>query len=334
MIALYVAQHLIPLSLCAWLVLAPSPTRVGLYIQVTAIILAHVALFLAGLWIVPTPQVRYLFLLMLVLSIWVTWRRHLALANSPAPVQVRKRATLFFSWLLLLVSTVAVGQSAAGRRMPPGPVVDLAFPLAAGDFVIVNGGSTVLINAHADALDQSVPAHRAFHGTAYGVDIVQIGSWLGRADGLLPADPSRYYIFGRPVLAPCAGQVVVAADGRPDMVVPQHDPVSIPGNYVVLRCDDVDVLLAHFRKGSVIVVPGQAVALGQPIAKVGNSGASGEPHLHVHAQRSGSAQSPFSGAPVPITFGGRYLVRNNRVEMRESAIDWSRPPAIRPPNAP
>lgn len=46
---------------------------------------------------------------------------------------------------------------------------------------------------------------------------------------------------------------------------------------------------------------------------VGNSGNTGEPHLHIHAQRPGSAIAPLSGEPVPVRFGGRYLVRNDRV---------------------
>ncbi len=39
----------------------------------------------------------------------------------------------------------------------------------------------------------------------------------------------------------------------------------------------------------------------------------GEPHLHIHAQRPGSTIAPLSGEPVPTRFGGRYLVRNDRV---------------------
>lgn len=332
LIALYVAQLVLPIALCAWLVLAPWPTRLGLTLQVTAICLAHAALFLAGVWIVPTPRVRLLLAALLVLSIWLAWHR--SVVAKPPVLQARSRAPLGFAWLLMLLSAVTIGQSIAGRHMPPGPVVDLGFPLAAGDFVIVNGGSNVLLNAHADALDQTVPTRQRYHGTAYGADVVQIGSWLGRADALLPVDPSRYYIFGRPVLAPCTGVVIVATDGHRDMPVPQHDPGSIPGNHVILRCNDVDVLLAHFRMSSLIVVPGQTVMLGQPIAEVGNSGASGEPHLHIHAQRFGSTEAPFSGTPVPVTFGGRYLVRNNRVEVRELAMDRSGRQAIRQRNAP
>ena len=45
-----------------------------------------------------------------------------------------------------------------------------------------------------------------------------------------------------------------------------------------------------------------------------NSGNTGEPHLHVHAQRPGPAGAPLGGDPLPILFGGRFPVRGDRIE--------------------
>ena len=67
--------------------------------------------------------------------------------------------------------------------------------------------------------------------------------------------------------------------------------------------------------GSVRVHPGDYVTLDTPLGAVGNSGNSGEPHLHVHAQRAGRIWDPFSGDPLPVRFDGRYLVRNDRVSV-------------------
>ncbi|MCU0571003.1 MAG: M23 family metallopeptidase [Oculatellaceae cyanobacterium Prado106] len=55
------------------------------------------------------------------------------------------------------------------------------------------------------------------------------------------------------------------------------------------------------------------VKVGDRIAEVGNSGASDEPHLHIHAQRPGASAAPFSGDPLPIRLNGRYLIRGDRV---------------------
>jgi murein DD-endopeptidase MepM/ murein hydrolase activator NlpD len=52
---------------------------------------------------------------------------------------------------------------------------------------------------------------------------------------------------------------------------------------------------------------------GDVLGRVGNSGNTGEPHLHLHAQRSGSTGAPLSGEPLAVRLGGRYLVRDDRV---------------------
>ena len=51
-----------------------------------------------------------------------------------------------------------------------------------------------------------------------------------------------------------------------------------------MRCGDVLVLLAHFKRGTVSVEPGDPVQPGTPLGIVGNTS---EPHLHAHAVRAG-----------------------------------------------
>jgi murein DD-endopeptidase MepM/ murein hydrolase activator NlpD len=58
-------------------------------------------------------------------------------------------------------------------------------------------------------------------------------------------------------------------------------PGRILGNHVVLDLGGgVYAALAHLRRGSVRVRPGDRVAAGQKLAACGNSGNSTEPHLH------------------------------------------------------
>ena len=87
---------------------------------------------------------------------------------------------------------------------------------------------------------------------------------------------------------------------------------------MILRCADADILLGHFRKGSVRVRVGQSLATGDSIAQVGNSGNTSEPHLHINAQLPGTATAPFAGAPIPIRIERQYLVRNNRFAVSSS----------------
>ena len=128
----------------------------------------------------------------------------------------------------------------------------------------------------------------------------------------MPADPRRYRIFGTPVMSPCAGTVIVAVDGLPNMRVPKLDKDYLAGSHVILRCGSVDVLLAHFRRSSLRIKTGAEVAVGTPIAQVGNSGSTSEPHLHIHAQRPGSAATPFSGQPIALRIEGKFLTLNER----------------------
>jgi murein DD-endopeptidase MepM/ murein hydrolase activator NlpD len=58
---------------------------------------------------------------------------------------------------------------------------------------------------------------------------------------------------------------------------------------------------------------GDVVTVGQPLGKVGNSGNSTEPHLHIHAVKQGTGGHAV-GEAVPLTFGGAFPVRNTVVD--------------------
>ncbi len=107
-----------------------------------------------------------------------------------------------------------------GWRMP-AEVVELAFPLRGGTYLVINGGRHELINAHLKTLDGD--RFRPWRGQSYGVDIEKIDQYGARAAGLLPADPAVYAIFGEPVYAPCAGRVIQAVDGIDEMPPPRMD---------------------------------------------------------------------------------------------------------------
>jgi hypothetical protein len=183
--------------------------------------------------------------------------------------------------------------------VPPAGAHRLALPLDGGRFMVGHGGGSLLINYH-----HPHPAQR------HAIDITGLNAFGFRADGLHPDDVGRYAIFGKPVVSPCDGEVVEAADGLPDLPPPQTDPENASGNHVVIACQGLLVLLAHLRQGSVAVEPGEAIETGQKLGEVGNSGNTTEPHLHIHAvlEHTGDV---LMGEAAPILLDGRHAVRNS-----------------------
>ena len=316
MMTIFILQTTLPLALIVWLAILPPHDRAGFWMLVLAAALVTLFAALQGIWLFPPWWVPYLMALLLLGTI----TRHLI--RSPVKPWL---PTGPWGWLSLVIlagiAGLAGSQSRAAllaRHIPDGPSIALAWPLGTGIYLVANGGRSSSINAHAALLDPSHPLHAGYGGTGYGVDLIAINRWGLRADSIMPADRTRYAIFETPVLAPCAGRVVSAVDGRPDNTVPDMPEGNVAGNHIILRCDGIDVLLAHFRQGSLRVVAGDDLVLGQQVGEVGNSGESSEPHLHIHAQMPGSPRDPFSGVPVPILLEDRFLVRGDRVDMMAS----------------
>ncbi|MGJ7441078.1 M23 family metallopeptidase [Aquipuribacter sp. MA13-6] len=177
-------------------------------------------------------------------------------------------------------------------------------------------------------LTQNSPARRVpSHGThlfatTYAIDFVAVdgrrrsGSTRDWRTWLATEPPERFVGFGAPVLAPAAATVVDVHDGEPDHEARRSQVALVPyaltqgsrarggaaglaGNHVVLRLyvGGAHVLLAHLRRGSLRVAPGDRVALGQPLGACGNSGNSTEPHVHLQAM-DGPDGTTARGLPV------------------------------------
>jgi hypothetical protein len=171
----------------------------------------------------------------------------------------------------------------------------LGLPLR-GDIGVLQGGASVIGNAHAGSPSQRyaydlaiVDTHARFHAEGDSLD--------------------EYSTYGQPVLAPAHGSVVAVRDGHPD-----HSPGSSAslllrrgfGNFVVLQIDHGQYLvIAHLQAGSIVVQAGDEIDAGTPIARVGNSGGSDAPHLHMHLQ---DAEAPGSGEGIPIDLCGYEAV--------------------------
>jgi murein DD-endopeptidase MepM/ murein hydrolase activator NlpD len=75
---------------------------------------------------------------------------------------------------------------------------------------------------------------------------------------------------------------------------------GLAGNHVMIEIEPgVVVVLCHLRRGSIPVVPGQAVSVRSQIGQCGNSGNSTQPHVHLQAMTQADADRARA---IPITF--------------------------------
>ncbi|MDR6173748.1 hypothetical protein QE364_003956 [Nocardioides zeae] len=191
----------------------------------------------------------------------------------------------------------------------PGPPVELAPPVR-GTWTAVNSPG------------QRVPSHGTrTRGQLCAVDL------CGRSTpdtpplarfGLRGTSPERYPGFDAPVLAMAAGEVVTATDRQRDhrardtwqglLFMLTLEGVlrevvgtrAVLGNHVLVRHDDGTVAAyAHLRQGSAAVRPGDHVETGAELGRVGNTGNTSMPHLHVHLMDRAPVDA---AAGLPLTW--------------------------------
>lgn len=156
-----------------------------------------------------------------------------------------------------------------------------------------------------------VPSHgTSLGGQAYAIDFVAVDEHGRSAPrtwrSLLATEPPEHFRgFGLPILAPAPGVVVSTHDGEPDHEARRSQLTLVPyalsqvkrvragapavaGNHVVIGLGRGGpfVLLAHLRRGSIRVGPGDRVEPGETVGECGNSGNSTEPHVHVQVTDS------------------------------------------------
>jgi murein DD-endopeptidase MepM/ murein hydrolase activator NlpD len=94
--------------------------------------------------------------------------------------------------------------------------------------------------------------------------------------------------------------VTFVLDGRPDVPIRSTDSQHPSGNNIVIDIGGGRYLLVgHLSPGSIQVKVGDQVKLSQPIAKVGNSGNTTQPHLHIQAQSVGTGIGDLTTIDVP-----------------------------------
>lgn len=137
-----------------------------------------------------------------------------------------------------------------------------------GDWFVFWGGENVLVNYHYE-----------FESQRYAYDFIQTkDNYSFKGD---PLKNESYYAFGKNIVAPADGTIVSVvndiADNEPVGVMNPKQPA---GNVVVIDHGGEYSYLAHLKKGSATVKPGDKVKKDDVIGLTGNSGNTSEPHLH------------------------------------------------------
>lgn len=200
----------------------------------------------------------------------------------------------------------------------------------------------------------TTPAHRIpSHGTdmlgqRFAFDFVRIDDRKGFH--LHPAGTLRSYLiggrtrdcygWGQTVHAVFDGAVVEAVDGVPERAwlhivrelalvlknAVTFDPAKrgldpVLGNHVILRTGETFALFAHLAPGTVAVKTGQSVRAGDVIGRVGHTGNSTAPHLHVQLMDSADL---LVAKGIPCAFAEYLSERDGRWERVERGIPGRR----------
>ncbi|MEJ2696956.1 MAG: M23 family metallopeptidase [Candidatus Sulfobium sp.] len=89
------------------------------------------------------------------------------------------------------------------------------------------------------------------------------------------------------------------------------------GNHVMIRAEDIFVLLCHLRQGSLQVGKGDVVKVGRKIGEVGNSGSSIQPHLHLQVM-SNDQYFPLFVNLLPFKFNRGKIKQGGGWETKQN----------------
>ncbi|WP_419825250.1 M23 family metallopeptidase [Sphingomonas sp.] len=204
---------------------------------------------------------------------------------------------------------VALGAASllGAHRAPPG--FRLGFPLQC------RLGQSCFVQNYIDA--DPGPAVRDWHcgGRSYdghnGVDI-RLPSMAEQRAGVA-------------VLAAARGRVLRVRDGVPDINVDRRGRAAVEGQQcgngiVIDHGGGWETQYCHLAEGSIAVRPGQRVRAGRAIARVGLSGDTEFPHLHITVRKDGRVVDPFAVGAAPGSCGGGTALWRDRLPYQSGEV--------------
>lgn len=118
-------------------------------------------------------------------------------------------------------------------------------------------------------------------------------------------DLNDYGIYNKEIISPVKGTIIGIYDKEKDIPPGSEDNNTMIGNYIYIKLEETNtyLVMAHIKQRSILVKNGQSVDVGTPLARVGNSGSTSEPHLHIHHQRQNPVKtSMYLSEGLPLFF--------------------------------
>src|SRR5690625_4909328 len=262
--------------------------------QITFYIVFMSWLFFSGSWDFLGFYLRYVLIAVLFIAIYQSWKN---IRGLPFWIKTttKKKWNIGIHALLICIFGM-YNIFVISSHLPEDETIKLVFPLKNGTYYVGHGGSNTFMNYHSDYLPQK-----------YALDILKLNKIGARAKGLYPKELHKYAIYEDGLYSPCNGKVLETRGHLPDLTPPEKDPENALGNYIYLSCEGIDavIYMSHMQENSVIAEDGAMIQVGEKVGTIGNTGNTTEPHLHIHAEKDGKG--------VPITFDGKFLVRNDIV---------------------
>ncbi len=142
--------------------------------------------------------------------------------------------------------------------------------------------------------------HAMWASECYAFDILEEPYEVGSSN------LDDYGIFGEDIYSPVSGIVIGMENNEIDIEPNIEEFTSSLGNYLYIKLDDTStyLILAHLKQNSITVSVGDEISVGEYLGKVGNSGTTSEPHLHIQHQLDNplEVKFPLCAVGLPIIF--------------------------------
>ncbi|MBN1634593.1 MAG: M23 family metallopeptidase [Ignavibacteria bacterium] len=259
---------------------------------VNGLFAASLALLIYNLggWLYLSIYLKYIFAVVTSMLLIVFIVKSLTVKINPAKKWVDSLVMIPFILFFIYINVLYFVSNKYDSE-----AINLTNPFKAGNYIIMQGGSNE-INFF----------HRQSKFAVYSFDIVRLNEYGNRAYGIAPENLNDYAIFGTDLYSPCEGTVIGVINNIDDNKPGNINQSRKAGNFVLIKSDGITLMLAHLQRGSIVVDKDDKVTYGSYIGKIGNSGNSREPHLHIEAHR----KTDDATVPVAIKFDGEFLRYN------------------------